>query len=225
MTALASLYNNNFIVMAADSLFTTVDNYQNLVFQGYTSIQKIFLIGKTRTGISVIGNASYCSESIDSILKNFSSKVLSPNDTQETVIYRLENYINNNYPNFETEFHVGGFSNGYPYLFSYKYGSQIEQHKNGILFQMSNNVIESLKLILSKLNLDTISYLDAIEAINESYDVELKFQNTKIIPQLNQPIQDVKSIKDVDKPIDILVLQKDTCFFHNVKDSIKANII
>ncbi|WFA87642.1 hypothetical protein [Paenibacillus amylolyticus] len=122
MTLIATAYAHECIVMGTDTLLQRTENYQTNKIIGYGSIQKLFFIRKTGTGISVRGRASWGEKTIKQILQNFTHTVES-SMRQCDVADALQLYIKSNFPQLETSYHKAGYQDTEPFIYDLDFDS------------------------------------------------------------------------------------------------------
>ncbi len=126
MTALVTLYTRDMIVMAADSLEVELDDYENQKVQGTRETQKLFLLQKCGTGISVSGYASWEEKGIRDILADF-LEATDGHHSQEGLVHGLCTFLSRLYPGLRSKFHACGFNEREPYVALIDYGREGEE--------------------------------------------------------------------------------------------------
>jgi hypothetical protein len=216
MTALATLFTRELIVMAADSLELEVDNYENRRVVGTREARKLFLSQKTGTGISVSGYSSWADRSVQDILTDFMEAFGDGHHAQEGLAQGLCSYLNQHYPHLKSRFHLAGFDEREPYV------AELLPDESGAWKALRMNVDPRGRLkgdVLlrcewetcryARANLPDLAHLsvsEAVNAVDRIYAFEINLVRTKKAPA------------DVGGPVDILVLTPGWQGFHSVKD-------
>ncbi len=216
MTALATLFTRDMIVMAADSLEVELDDYESRKVQGTRETQKLFLSQKCGTGVSVSGYASWEGKSIRDILEDF-LQAMGEHHSQEGVAHGLCAFLEERYPRLRSRFHVCGFNDREPYVALVDYGRDGEESRHvrrmnldgqgrlhgGILTFCERETYRYARRHLP--DLDILAAADAMDFMAMFFAHEMEL------------VQRSKETADVGGPVDILVLRPDRQSFHAVK--------
>jgi len=212
MTALATLYLRDAILMSADSLLVKVDNYESKNVLGRELIQKLFLVKRTGTGISAIGYSGWGGKSVGQILREFANGAGA--ESQVGIAQSLSEFLTQNYLGLRTSFHVCGYDGPEPFVF------EVED-QNGLGWKVTRknvggdgtpiyNILAmcepaTVQYVLSNPpQYGTLSVPDAIAFLANFYRFEYEAVKLKKHP-------------DVGGPIDLLILSPQRQWFPAVK--------
>lgn len=217
MSIVSVIYLPEGIVIAADSRLT---GNRSVTQNGVTTVeqfpisdnaQKIVLLNKCPVGIAFVGTAIIGDQTISDYLRLFEINDIEEGDTPEIVADKLF-ARQNEYPG--TIFYVCGYSQDIPYVFTASYSGKNRKNINS-----SGDIIYSFmwggeKEALTKLvnatpvmntNEKLMPLKDGIDFSEFMVDLTIKYQRFS------------DRIKTCGGPIDILVLTKDTAFWHKHK--------
>lgn len=217
MSIVSIVYLPEGIIIAADSRIT--GNRQSTQ-NGTTTIekfpisdnaQKIILLSKCPVGIAFVGTAIIGEQTISDYIRLFEINDVTEGDTPEIVADKLL-ARQNEYPG--TTFYVCGYSQDVPYVFivnvNGKTRKNIDSTDNIVYSFMWSGEPEALtKLVNATPIMNTNEKLmplkDGIDLSEFMVDLTIKYQRFS------------DRIKTCGGPIDILVLTKDTAFWHKHK--------
>lgn len=204
MTARVTIFTPKSIIMSADSRMSlgTPDN-----ISGVETIQKVFYIRKTCTGISVFGDGRKNNTNIIDVLIEFALNLSVMK--QKDVAIKLSEFMKNNYPLFHTHFVVSGYDGETPYVYEFDSQNPVLERKNvnldgtlaySILADLLPETIEVIKPLLP--DFINISNEEVKELIDSIFEREIN----------NQAIRYDKSKRHIDvaKPIHYLELYPNT---------------
>lgn len=207
------------IVMATDSRITQEDTVKNEIDgrEYFTKTkytlsdngQKVFLLSKVRCGISFCGGVLIDGITIADYLRRFEISQLDETDTVCTVAEKLLRY----YGRSETMFFVAGYLNDEPFV--YDISNNTCSRRNICDESVTYNALwNGKKDAVSKLlNADPVCYIDwaclplkdGVELAEFFVDLTIKYE------RFNSDIQTCGG------DIDVLVMTKDSAFWHQHK--------
>ena len=218
MSIISVVYLPEGIVLAADSRLTGKKEYKdkdgNNVIERYPlsdNAQKVVLLNKCKVGIASCGTALINGKTIADYIRLFEISDIAEDDTPETVAEKLLQH-GAEFPG--TNFYVCGYSQDEPYVFyvtsSTKTRSNVDSNDN-VKFSLSwGGETEALvKLInaapVMNSNEKLMPLKDGIDLAEFMVDVTIKYQRFS------------DCIKTCGGPIDVLVMTKDSAFWHKNK--------
>lgn len=217
MSIVSIVYLPEGIIVAADSRLTgtrTTLNDDKKTIELFTvsdNAQKIVLLSKCPVGIASVGTAIINEQTISDYIRLFEINDITSEDTPETVANKLYAHKDE----YEgTTFYICGFEQDVPYIFVIN-GNEIK-HQN---VDADNNVLYSFmwggepealnKLVnaepIMKTNERLMPLKDGIDLSEFMVDLTIKYQRFS------------DRIQTCGGPIDVLVLTKDTAFWHRHK--------
>lgn len=217
MSIVSIVYLPEGIIMAADSRLTgtrTTLNDDKKTIELFTvsdNAQKIVLLSKCPVGIASVGTAIINEQTISDYIRLFEINDITSEDTPETVANKLYAHKDE----YEgTTFYICGFEQDVPYIFVIN-GNEIK-HQN---VDADNNALYSFmwggepealnKLVNAEPSMKTNERLmplkDGIDLSEFMVDLTIKYQRFS------------DRIQTCGGPIDVLVLTKDTAFWHRHK--------
>jgi|GEM_PF-2764638 len=223
MTALATLYTREIIFMAADSLEVELDDYENRRVMGVRETQKLFLLQKTATGISVSGYASWDDKTVRDILGHFLKVLDHHHPSQAAVAEGLCSFLNTFYGGLRSRFHLCGFDDREPFVALLDYQEEgghrlqrVNVNKRGVV---RGGILtfcewETHKYARGRLpDLEILRTADAIHFIHGFFDHEMDL------------VRKTKEVADVGGPVDVLILTPGWQSYHAVKNLREAILI
>lgn len=223
MTALATLYTRELIVMAADSLEVELDDYESRQVLGTRETQKLFLLQKTGTGISVSGYAAWEDKTIRDLLSDFLEGLERPFHSQLEVAEGLSGFLSRFYPGLRSRFHVGGFDEGEAFVALVDYreggGHHVQRVNVDAQGRVKGGILtfcewETYKFARGRLpDLDILRTADAVEFLEKFFAHEMDW------------VRRSKEIADVGGPVDLLILTPHWQSFQAVKKLEEAVLV
>lgn len=218
MSIISIVYLPEGIVLAADSRLTGIKEYKdkdgnNIIerFPLSDNSQKVVLLSKCKVGIASFGTALIDGKTIADYLRLFEMNDIVEDDTPEIVAEKLLKH-GTEFPG--TKFYVCGYSQDVPYVFfvdsKVKKRSNIDSNGD-IRFNVSwGGETEALiKLInadpVMNRNEKLMPLKDGIDLAEFMVDLTIKYQRFS------------DCIKTCGGDIDVLVMTKDTAFWHKNK--------
>jgi hypothetical protein len=215
MTALATIYLNGAILMSADSLEIELDSYETRNIIGTAQAQKLFLIQKSGTGISVSGYSRWEEKTIGEILKEFACSADFTQRSQADIANNLAQFLSRYYPEMRTRFHLCGFDGSEPLVVELEYRERADwklTRKNiEADGRMANSILtlcewETARFIrFHSPDFESLSVREALEFLTKFFEVEINV------------VTRTKSPPDVGGPIDVLVMLPGGQWFESVK--------
>ena len=218
MSIMCSVYVPEGIVLAADSRMTgnimmkTPDGktQQQGMFTISDNAQKVFLLNKVRVGIASCGFAILENKTVSDYLRLFEIEEVRPKDNVTDVAKKLQAYAYKYFPN--VHFFVCGYEEEEPFVYDVSKELRRINMDNGKIkyaSSWSGEQVAITKLLNSQpptpVNHDLMPLKDAVDFADFLIDVTIKLQRFEMKP------------KTCGGAIDVLVLTKDSAFWHKHK--------
>ena len=218
MSIMCSVYVPEGIVLAADSRMTgnimmkTPDGktQQQGMFTISDNAQKVFLLNKVRVGIASCGLAILENKTVSDYLRLFEIEEVRPKDNVTDVAKKLQAYAYKYFPN--VHFFVCGYEEEEPFVYDVSKELRRINMDNGKIkyaSSWSGEQVAITKLLNSQpptpVNHDLMPLKDAVDFADFLIDVTIKLQRFEMKP------------KTCGGAIDVLVLTKDSAFWHKHK--------
>ncbi len=219
MSIMCAVYVPEGIVMAADSRLTNTKPSGNdslkteTVYTFSDNAQKIVLLNKVKVGISFCGAAILDGKTVADYLRIFEIEIVSENDTVKDVSEKLYNFANN-YTN-HTNFFVGGYNQDEPCFYEinsngYNRLNYSQETRDVIYGAGWNGQQDAITRLINGtpptiINFQLMPLKDAIDFSEFLIDLTIKYERFK------------DDIQTCGGDIDILVLTKDSGFWHKHK--------
>jgi 20S proteasome alpha/beta subunit len=215
---MCSVYVPEGIVLAADSRMTgnimmkTPDGktQQQGMFAISDNAQKVFLLNKVRVGIASCGLAILENKTVSDYLRLFEIEEVRPKDNVTDVAKKLQAYAYKYFPN--VHFFVCGYEEEEPFVYDVSKELRRINMDNGRIkyaSSWSGEQVAITKLLNSQpptpVNHDLMPLKDAVDFAEFLIDVTIKLQRFEMKP------------KTCGGAIDVLVLTKDSAFWHKHK--------
>lgn len=218
MSIMCSVYVPEGIVIAADSRMTgnimmkTPDGktQQQGTFAISDNAQKVFLLNKVRVGIASCGLAILENKTVSDYLRLFEIEEVRPKDNVTDVAKKLQAYAYKYFPS--VHFFVCGYEEEEPFVYDVSKELRRINMDNGRIkyaSSWSGEQVAITKLLNSQpptpVNHDLMPLKDAVDFAEFLIDVTIKLQRFEMKP------------KTCGGAIDVLVLTKDSAFWHKHK--------
>ena len=118
MSALLTIYHPERILVAADSLLQTTDDYERGNITGTATVQKLFVIPSAFTVITACGHSTCGAKSVRTILMEF-AKTLPLIISHPEFVSEFSHYILSYFPSMKTDFHLSGFHQGEAFVYDF----------------------------------------------------------------------------------------------------------
>lgn len=209
MSIISCVYVPEGIAMASDSRLTGYRSYPNGTTDRYSlsdNSQKLFVLEKSKVGVSWCGNAFINDQTIADFIRVFEIRNINHDDTVIDVANKLHTYLNTNHPNINTYFYVCGFLNDEEYIFTL--GSDIclrkninDQNKIAYGYVINGDYDAVSRLLLANpetpINFKLMPLRDAIDFSEFLVELVIKYQRFE------------DRVATCGGPIDLLVITKD----------------
>jgi hypothetical protein len=201
------------IAMAADSRLTGVKNHPNGIIDRFSisdNSQKLFLLTKTKAGISSCGDAIVDGKTIADFIRAFEIEKVDADDSVTTIADKLKLYLIEKYPNNMVSFFVAGYEGDFPFVFSLSKDVFVRSNltpSGEINYGATwNGEYEAIEKLLNgtrhtELNFPLMPLKDAIDFAEFVVEVIIKYQRFE------------DRVATCGGPIDILVITKDRAQF------------
>lgn len=195
------------IAMAADSRLTGFTRHDNGVVDRYSlsdNSQKLFLLSKTRVGISTCGDALIDKKPIADFLRIFEISILHENDNVEIVANKLFEYMKGF--NESIIFHLSGYINDESHVYMVdKMNCTIARNKSDYGANWNGELDAISRLILSqphtKINFALMPLKDAADLAEFLVELTIKYQRFE------------ERVATCGGSIDVLIMTKDMSQF------------
>ncbi|MBU3176105.1 hypothetical protein KPL47_06950 [Clostridium estertheticum] len=213
MTIISTAYVPEGIAMVADSRLTGSRKYEDGSTDRYSlsdNSQKIFLLEKSRVGISFCGDAIIESKTIGDFIRLFEIEVVRDSIDITDIANKLKAYLFEKYPTYNTLFHVCGYSSdqAFIYLVNKDAVTRCNVREDGIpTYGVNwNGEYEGIDKLINgnkkaEINFYLMPLKDAIDFVEFVADVVIKYQRFE------------DRVATCGGPIDILVITKDYAKF------------
>ncbi|PKM77102.1 MAG: hypothetical protein CVU90_08860 [Firmicutes bacterium HGW-Firmicutes-15] len=201
------------IAMAADSRLTGQKNYPNGMVDRFAisdNSQKLFLLTKTKVGISFCGAAIIDGRTISDVIRIFEIEDIDEDDTVSDVAEKLHRRLIETYKGHELSFFVAGYRDEEPYVYSIWPGGCERNNaspEGDILYRVNfNGEYEALEKLLNgniptQFNFPLMPLKDALDFSEFLVDVVIKYQRFE------------DRVATCGGPIDSLIITKDYARF------------
>lgn len=212
MSIITTVYVPEGMAMAADSRLTGYKNYPNGLTDRFAisdNSQKLFLLNKTKIGISTCGNALIDNKTVADYIRIFEIEKLGDSEDVISVADKLFKHANDVICNGSVEFLVCGYLKDEPYVYNLNSlgSTRINMHDSIITYGTSWRGEQEAadKLLLGQnttnINFDLMPLKDAVDLAEFLVELTIKYQRFE------------DRVATCGGPIDILVINKDGASF------------